>query len=403
MPIREKPFLCPHAYSLHPSRSPLPPLPPPLASSPLPAGLRRKTVRGAPAEADSLSFSNRMNSDVLFGGDAVVKYVLEGHDRGVNWASFHPTQNLIVSGADDRQVKLWRMNETKAWEMDTLRGHTNNVSCVMFHPRHDLVISDSEDRSIRVWDVQRRMCIETYRRAADRFWILAVHPEQSLVAAGHDSGMLVFKLERERPAFAPLAGTQLFYVKDRYLRRAIMGPGGSGDVPVVSLRPRGGAGSALGTAPRQLVVNPHSPDEVQVLLTSNADGGAFELYNLALSADQEPVRGACIAAVFTARSKFAVLDKSRHLTVQSVAPGDPGKKYRPPYANADFIFPASTPGRVLVRAEDRICLFELQSRRVVAEITSIAAKYVVWSNDGNYVALMGKHSEWRGAARRGVG
>ena len=34
--------------------------------------------------------------------DAVVKYVLEGHERGVNWAAFHPTLPLIVSGADDR-------------------------------------------------------------------------------------------------------------------------------------------------------------------------------------------------------------------------------------------------------------------------------------------------------------
>jgi WD40 repeat protein len=42
-----------------------------------------------------------------------VKYVLEGHERGVNWASFHPTLPLVISGADDRQVKLWRMNETK--------------------------------------------------------------------------------------------------------------------------------------------------------------------------------------------------------------------------------------------------------------------------------------------------
>ena len=47
----------------------------------------------------------------LFGQtDGVVKHVLEGHDRGVNWASFHPTLPLIVSGADDRQIKLWRMN-----------------------------------------------------------------------------------------------------------------------------------------------------------------------------------------------------------------------------------------------------------------------------------------------------
>ena len=52
----------------------------------------------------------QMNTDLFGGGDAVVKYVLEGHDRGVNWAAFHPTLPLIVSGADDRQVKLWRMN-----------------------------------------------------------------------------------------------------------------------------------------------------------------------------------------------------------------------------------------------------------------------------------------------------
>lgn len=60
---------------------------------------------------------------------------LLGHDRGVNWAAFHPSVPLIVSGADDRQVKLWRMNDSKAWEVDTCRGHYNNVSCVLFHPR----------------------------------------------------------------------------------------------------------------------------------------------------------------------------------------------------------------------------------------------------------------------------
>ena len=77
----------------------------------------------------------QMNNDMFGGGDAVVKYVLEGHDRGVNWASFHPSLPLIVSGADDRQVKLWRYNESKAWEVDTLRGHTNNVSCALFHAK----------------------------------------------------------------------------------------------------------------------------------------------------------------------------------------------------------------------------------------------------------------------------
>ena len=62
-----------------------------------------------------------MNTDLFGGGDAVVKYVLEGHDRGVNWAAFHPTLPLIVSGADDRQVKLWRMNGARAAKQSLFR------------------------------------------------------------------------------------------------------------------------------------------------------------------------------------------------------------------------------------------------------------------------------------------
>ncbi|XP_041993941.1 coatomer subunit alpha-1-like isoform X2 [Salvia splendens] len=79
------------------------------------------------------------------GFDAVVKYVLEGHDGGVNWASFHPTLPLIVSGADDCQLKIWRVNVidfainfsgTKAWEVCTL----GNVSCVLFHARQEIIV-----------------------------------------------------------------------------------------------------------------------------------------------------------------------------------------------------------------------------------------------------------------------
>lgn len=48
-----------------------------------------------------------MNSDFF-----VVKYILEGHDGGVNWAAFHPTLPLIVSGEDDHLMKIWQMDGT---------------------------------------------------------------------------------------------------------------------------------------------------------------------------------------------------------------------------------------------------------------------------------------------------
>jgi coatomer protein complex subunit alpha (xenin) len=34
--------------------------------------------------------------------------ILEGHERGCNWATFHPEVNIIASGSDDRKIKLWK-------------------------------------------------------------------------------------------------------------------------------------------------------------------------------------------------------------------------------------------------------------------------------------------------------
>ncbi|KAJ2333698.1 hypothetical protein GGI00_002202, partial [Coemansia sp. RSA 2681] len=94
------------------------------------SGLRRKSAAGSqPMMNDPLS-AQRMGAqgDFFNVTDVVVKFVLEGHARGVNWATFHPTMPLVLSCGDDRQVKIWRMNESRAWEVDTCRGHYNNVN-----------------------------------------------------------------------------------------------------------------------------------------------------------------------------------------------------------------------------------------------------------------------------------
>ena len=60
--------------------------------------------------------------------------------------------------------------------------------------------------------MSKRNCLHTFRREHDRFWAIAAHPTLNLFAAGHDAGMVVFKLERERPAHA-IVGNLLYYVK----------------------------------------------------------------------------------------------------------------------------------------------------------------------------------------------
>ena len=79
------------------------------------SGLRKKNQAPTPMSFED-SFNRQSQADLFGSTDVMVKYVLEGHDHGVNWASFHPTLPLIVSAGDDRQVKLWRMSgESLRW------------------------------------------------------------------------------------------------------------------------------------------------------------------------------------------------------------------------------------------------------------------------------------------------
>lgn len=334
----------------------------------------------------------------LFGtNEVVVKYVLEGHDRGVNWASFHPTLPLLASAADDRQVKLWRMSETKAWEVDTLRGHANNVSCCLFHPKHDLVVSNSEDRSIRVWDVSKRIGVQTFRREGDRFWILAAHKSQNLLAAGHDSGMIVFKLERERPAICYGPQAQLYYVRGRELFLHDYGRAGQAvDVPITSLRRMGTQAQTdgIGSAPRYLTYNQHNPSEGNILVTSDVDGGSYELVTFSTSntgSVTDGKRGTCLGpGVFLGRNRFAVLDRQRQIVIKNLQ-NETTKRVQPPVPNVEGIMDGGASGRLIMRAEDRAILFEVQSRRILGELTAPKIKSLIWSPDGSKVAILCKY------------
>ena len=371
------------------------------------SSLRRKAPRPSQRkEEEAFPGLNALNQELFGSGDGMVKYVLEGHERGVNWVSFHPTLPLIVSGADDRQVKLWRMNDSKAWEVDTLRGHQNNVSCVMFHPKQDVIISNSEDRTVRVWDMSKRTGIQAFRRYHYRFWVLGIHPHINLVAAGHDAGLLVFKLERERPAHAHVDHS-LFYVYEKYLRRYDYATKRSKPLLALSSRVHG-----LNSAPRGMQYN---SAENAVLLTGvgGSEAPSYELYVLprtmvgatatatatsgtggaamasVASSAVEPRVGTGAAACFVARNRFAVLDKVGSVILVKNMMDETTKKI-PVSSGVETMYPAGS-GHVLLRTEDRVQLFDLQKRGVVGDLAVPAVKYVVWSADYTMMAMFSKH------------
>lgn len=352
------------------------------------SGLRKK--HSAPTTLsfeDQMARSNPSQADMFGNTDAVVKFVLEGHDRGVNWVAFHPSLPLIVSAGDDRLIKLWRMSDTKAWEVDTCRGHFQNASACLFHPHQDLILSVGEDKTIRAWDLNKRTSVQSFKRDVDRFWVIAAHPEINLFAAGHDTGVMVFKLERERPASA-VYQSQLFYItKEKHVKsfdfaKNIESPS------MLSLRKLG----SPWVPPRTLSYN---PAERAVLVTSPTDGGVYELINLPRDATGaiEPTdvkRGQASSAVFVARNRFAVFSQANQQVDIKDLSNSTTKSIKPPAGTTDIYFGGT--GSLLFITPTSVVLFDIQQKKQLAELAVSGVKYVVWSNDGLYAALLSKHN-----------
>lgn len=352
------------------------------------SGLRKK--HSAPTSMtfeDQMSRGNQNQADMFGNTDAVVKFVLEGHDRGVNWVAFHPTLPLIVSAGDDRLVKLWRMSETKAWEVDTCRGHFQNAEACLFHPHQDLILSVGEDKTIRVWDLNKRTSVQSFKRENDRFWVIAAHPEINLFAAGHDNGVMVFKLERERPASAFYQNNLFFITKDKHVRsydfqKNVESP------TLLTLKKLG----QPWTPPRSLSFN---PAERAILVTSPADGGSYELINLPRDGSgaidgTESKRGPGNSAVFVARNRFAVFSiKDQQIDIKDLS-NSTTKTIKPPAGTTDIYFGGT--GNLLLITPTAVHLYDIQQKKSTAELTVAGVKYVVWSNDGLYAALLSKHN-----------
>lgn len=134
-----------------------------------------------------------------------------------------------------------------------------------------------------------------------------------MTTTGHDNGLIVFKLERERPAFAVHADS-LYYVRDKYVRAYDFNTGS--DIGLLSVRKLG----SPYVPPRTLSFN---PAEKAVLITITSDNGLYELTNLPGKATSGELKdssvdgkkGAGQSAIFVARNRFAVLNKATQVCI----------------------------------------------------------------------------------------
>ncbi|KAG5468074.1 hypothetical protein LSCM4_01163 [Leishmania orientalis] len=318
-----------------------------------------------------------ITQDLLGTTDVVVRYELEGHEKGINWVAFHACGDLLLSAADDRTVRLWTMSGTSCYVSRTFTGHTSNVCCAIFY-RNDYLVSCAEDRTIRVVHMSSGVTVQTFRREVERYWIMGSDPARNLIAIGHDAGLQVFKLTRERPAFAVHNATQLYFTCQNKLN---MYNFETEEVTSCAVTYQFYPPTSLSCC----------PTTGGVMLSYASGGPQVEWIPKPLATRtcnvEVTVKG--FDGVFFGGHKVAYVDANGKMCIQNVSKA--GGKPQQTDMSCSRIF-AGPVGCILCQSDDKILLYQVAQHGPVAEATVPGVRYAVWDKDFSKVALIAKNT-----------
>lgn len=133
-------------------------------------------------------------------------HTLCGHDQELSHVSTHHTQRLCVTSSKDSTFRLWDFREP-IHSVSVFQAHTETVTSAVF-TREDKIVSGSDDRSVKVWELRNiRSPLATIRgdSAANRLAVSST----SIVAIPHDNRQIrLFDLNGQRLARLPRTSRQ---------------------------------------------------------------------------------------------------------------------------------------------------------------------------------------------------
>ena len=80
------------------------------------------------------------------------RFTLTGHTGIIRDCAISPDSSFIVSGSDDKTLKVWDAATGKP--RATFTGHTDRVTTCAISPDSSFIVSGSSDKSLRIWDLR---------------------------------------------------------------------------------------------------------------------------------------------------------------------------------------------------------------------------------------------------------
>lgn len=122
-----------------------------------------------------------------------VVQTLKGHSSWVTCVAIAPDGDTLVSGSDDKTIKVWQLSTGK--KLNTLAGHTGSIYKVAIAPDGETLVSSGRDKMIKVWQLSTGK--QTLSIDGHSGWVsaLAISPDGEILVSGSgDNTIKVWQL-----------------------------------------------------------------------------------------------------------------------------------------------------------------------------------------------------------------
>ena len=125
---------------------------------------------------------------------AKVKHDFEAHKHPIRCLCFDSTGQNLITGSDDKLIKIFNLEGATMTVLDTLCGHGGWILAIRKSPDNRHIVSSSADGKIKVWDMLNRECVNTFdSHSGQKCWAVAYSPDGSKIASvSSDKSLVVY-------------------------------------------------------------------------------------------------------------------------------------------------------------------------------------------------------------------
>eukprot|EP01083_Nonionella_stella_P148798 471656_1 len=170
-----------------------------------PPNLKQKMWQAHSSDVCALQFDQTGKKLISGGNDKLVKIwdtgsgqalgVLRGCTSSILCAQYAPNYAFVCAAGNDCQLHLWNVKTQR--QIRVYNGHTNKITSMAFTHDSRLIFSGSHDRTIKLWDVESAACKYTMS-AQSSINDLALSPDEYYLATAHLDGCIRFWSKRDR-------------------------------------------------------------------------------------------------------------------------------------------------------------------------------------------------------------